>query len=122
VQLLIIAAVAGPLGWKIYSDPAGMQARWNTTVELIKIQWDLPLLLLGGFFLGAILHPIIGRENPPVAIQDLQAWIALVAVALLFIAAIVHLIIEPSTSGPISHPAWEKFVAAIIAFYFGARS
>jgi hypothetical protein len=122
VRLAIIAALAATLWWKIHNDPEDMLARWNATVELIKIQWFLPLLLLGGFFIGAILHPLIGRDNPPVAVQDLQAWLALIAVAALFIAAIVHLIIEPSTSGPVSHPMWETFVAAIIAFYFGARS
>jgi len=122
IRIVIIAALAGTVGWKIYSDPVGMQARWNATIELVKIQWFLPLLLLGGFFIGAILHPLIGRDNPPVAVQDFQAWLALIAVVFLLIAAAVHLIIEPSTSGPVSHQNWETFVAAVIAFYFGARS
>jgi hypothetical protein len=122
VRLLIMAAIAGTVGWKIYSDPTGMQERWNATIDVIKEQWYQPLLLLGGFFIGVLLHPLIGRDDPPVAIQDFQAWLALVAIVVLLIAAMVHLIIEPSTSRTVSHQGWETFVAAIIAFYFGARS
>jgi hypothetical protein len=79
-------------------------------------------LLLGGFFVGALLHPLIGRDNPSVAIQDLQAWLALVAVAGLCIAAIIHFVVEASTSRPVSEPGWEMWLAGIVAFYFGARS
>jgi hypothetical protein len=122
VRLAIIAALAGTLGWKIYSDPDGMQTRWNATVELLKDQAYLPILLLGAFFIGAILHPLIGRDNAPIAVQDLQGWLALISVLTLVVAGIIHLVIEQSTSRPISHPTWESYVAVVIACYFGVRA
>ena len=81
----------------------------------------MPILLLGGFFLGVILRMVVGH-NPPVWAQDFEAWVALIAVAGLFIMALVHLVIAPSTSEPPSMAGFEGFLAAIIAFYFGARS
>jgi hypothetical protein len=122
LRLLIIAAVAGTLAWKIYSDRAGMLTRWHATMNELGAQWLLPLLLLGGFFVGSLLHPLIGRDNPSVAIQDLQAWLALIAIIGLCIAAVVHIIIEASTPQPVSHSLWESVLAGIVAFYFGARS
>jgi hypothetical protein len=122
VRLVIIVALAATLGWKIYSDPTGMRERWDATVDAIKEEWYLPLLLLGGFFVGAILHPIIGRDNPPIAIQDLQAWLALIAIIGLCVLAMVHLIIEKGTTEPILNPMVSCVLATIVAFYFGARS
>ncbi len=122
IRLLIIVALAGTVGWLIYSDPERMEARWNASVDLIKVQWFLPLLLLGGFFVGVLLRLLVGHDNLPLPVQDFEAWLALIAVIGLCVAAMLHFVIEPSTTRPISHPTWESVLAAVVAFYFGARS
>jgi hypothetical protein len=122
VRLLIIAALGGTIGWKLYTDPDGLAARWEASIDQIKEQWNLPILLLGGFFVGVILRAIVGRDNPPPMIQDIEAWIALVGVLCLCIAGMIHLVINPSLEQSIHLPSWEGFLAVLVAFYFGARS
>jgi len=121
VKLAIIGALGATIGWKLYHDPEDLRLKWEASLDLVKEQWFMPILLLGGFFLGVILRMVVGH-NPPVWAQDFEAWVALIAVAGLFIMALVHLVIAPSTSEPPSMAGFEGFLAAIIAFYFGARS
>ena len=122
VRLVIILALAGSIGWVAYSDPEGLAARWNTSIDLIRAQWFMPVVLLAGFFVGVLLRMIVGRDSPSYFVQDFEAWIALVGVVGLCIAALIHLVITPSTGRAMSMPTWESFLAAVVAFYFGARS
>jgi hypothetical protein len=84
-------------------------------------------LLIGGFILGLFLQPImtwLGGGVTPFWYQDVQAWLALLAMAGLVIMALVQIIngklADPSLSIRTSH--LEIFLAAVIGFYFGARS
>ena len=122
VQLIIIAALGATIAWKIYHDPENLAHKWAASVEAMKEQWFMPILLLGGFFVGVLVRMVVGRDNPPVMVQDFEAWVALIAVVALFISGIIHVIIEGIGGRPAPMPTWEGFVAAVIAFYFGARS
>ncbi|MGE3803442.1 MAG: hypothetical protein AB7K24_02080 [Gemmataceae bacterium] len=90
----------------------------------------LPLLIAGGFFFGmfaSMVGRMIGGQNGmPPWYQDLQAWIALLAMIGLGVAIVIHFIINPSleSSGDniIKLPSLEQFLAAVVGFYFGARS
>jgi hypothetical protein len=82
----------------------------------------LPVVILGGFFAGALVRMVIGRQ-PPAWYQDLEAWLSLISVLLMSVATLIHLVINPSLQTPImSLPVWECILSAVVAFYFGARS
>ena len=121
LKLAIIGALGATIFWKLYYQPEDLKEKWMASLDLVKEQWFMPLLLMGGFFLGVILRMVVGH-NPPVWAQDFEAWVALIAVAGLFIMALYHLVIAPSINEPPSMAGFEGFLAAIIAFYFGARS
>jgi hypothetical protein len=87
----------------------------------------LLLLLVTGFFLG---HAITGGVwmlsggTLPFWFQDVQAWVALLALLGLGILTMVHLFINPTlqTQDRVDLPNLEAFLAAAVGFYFGARS
>jgi hypothetical protein len=88
-----------------------------------------PLVLLAGFFLGVCVARIVrftsGDEGPPFWFQDVEAWIALLAVVVLIIQVLVLVVINPSVSEEnqfLKDGQWDGIVAALIGFYFGARS
>jgi hypothetical protein len=99
--------------------------------DLLKLQEPLlqqpylPLVILGGFFLGIFLNRVVGRTVGCAPwFQDILAWLALLATAGLCVEVIIQLIINPSVDpeyrlqlGP-----WHLGLSAIISFYFGARS
>jgi hypothetical protein len=121
VRLAIIGALGATITWKLYHDPDDLKDKWMASLAQVQEQWFMPLLLMGGFFVGIIMRMFVGRNPKPMA-QDFEAWVALIAVIGLFIMALVHLVISPSTGEPVSLPKFEGFLAAVIDFYFGARS
>jgi hypothetical protein len=86
----------------------------------------LILLLLSSFFLGHILTGIVRWISGPVLpapYQDIQAWLAMLALFLMAGLAMYHLFIRPTLSTPYDVPIpVEATLAAIVGFYFGARS
>jgi hypothetical protein len=88
-----------------------------------------PLVLLAGFFLGVCISRAVrfmsGDQGPPFWFQDVQAWIALLAVAALVVQVVVFVFINPSVSEDmqlLKDGKWDGIAAALIGFYFGARS
>jgi hypothetical protein len=84
-------------------------------------------LLLSGFFVGYVLTSLmtlLGGGRLPAWFQDMQAWFALLGLLGLLILVIVYVIINPSVEPParLSVDQLEAFLAAIVGFYFGARS
>jgi len=123
VRLLVIAALAGTIGWKYSQNPEALLRQFDLSMEAMRHQPFTPALILGGFFVGVILRGIVGRTHPPRFIQDFEAWISLLAGIGLAAAAVIHLIINPSLEAPVlSWPLWEGILGAVVAFYFGARS
>lgn len=122
IRFLVMAALAGAIGWKLYSNPADLKAQFELTIDQLKGEPIMPLLVLGGFFLGVLVRAVVGRDSPPQSLQDLEAWLSLISTLGLALAAIIHIVINPSISSPLDLPHWEGFLAAIVAFYFGERS
>ena len=122
VRFIVIVAILGCFGWKLYSDSAGLYQQFEKSLDELKLQPFMPLVILGGFMLGVVVRSIVGRTNPPPSWQDLEAWFALVAFIGLAIAASVHLIIDPTLEERLFMPMWEGSVGGVIAFYFGERS
>lgn len=84
-------------------------------------------LLITGFFLGHILDRfmrVVGRGQAPDWFTDFEAWIALIAIMGMGVLLIVYLFINPSVSDQykIDMPTVEAVLAAVVGFYFGARS
>jgi hypothetical protein len=85
----------------------------------------LPLVILGGFFLGVFLNRVIGRmvDFAP-WYQDILAWLALLANIGLCVEVLIQLVIRPSMGPerPLQLYPWHLGLSAIISLYFGARS
>ena len=88
----------------------------------------LPLILIAGFLIGFIVTRLVLAASPegqlPFWFQDVQAWFALLAVIGLTIITIIYLFIFPNIAQELrfSTGGLETIVAAIVGFYFGARS
>jgi hypothetical protein len=122
VRFLVFAMLAGTIGWKLWSDPEDLLGHFTESLEEMKKQPQMPLIILGGFFVGIVIRRIVGRDNPPLAWQEFEAWISILALVGLLGMGIVHIIISPSVSFPIPTETADGILGAIIAFYFGARS
>src|SRR4051794_34331829 len=84
-------------------------------------------LLLSGFFVGYVLTSlmaVLGGGRLPAWFQDVQAWFALLGLLGLLVLVVIYVIINPSLAeGPrLNVDQLEAFLAAIVGFYFGARS
>jgi hypothetical protein len=84
-------------------------------------------LLLSAFFLGHILTGLVLRLSGgelPFWFQDIQAWVALLALLALGILLVVQLFINPTLAEPqrLNLQMVEAGLAALVGFYFGARS
>jgi hypothetical protein len=121
VRVLLIAGYMGLAGYMWYYNRYEFDQP-ITAPPIILV----PLLLLSTFFLGHILTGIVrwlsGAVIPP-WYQDIQAWVAIIALFLMAGLAMFHLFIRPTLTTPYEIPvAVEATLAAIVGFYFGARS
>ena len=84
-------------------------------------------LLISGFLLGHVLTGlmrVVGRGQLPDWFVDFEAWVALISLLGLGVLLLVHVLINPSVSSElkVDMPTVEAGLAAVIGFYFGARS
>jgi hypothetical protein len=122
VRLVVMAALIGSVGWCLHNDPDKLREQFEKSLDALKLEPFLPLCILGAFFLGVLVRAVVGRENPPYFLQDMEAWLSLISIVVMGVAVIIHLIVVPSLENAISMPIWEGVLASIIAFYFGERS
>jgi hypothetical protein len=122
VRFLVIVALLGCFGYKMYDDAAGLQSQFEASLDELKKQPEMPLVILGGFILGVLVRCIVGRSNPPAVWQDIEAWFSLLAFVGLSVAAVIHIIIDPTMEARLMLNVWESSVGGVIAFYFGERS
>jgi hypothetical protein len=115
--------LAGYLGLAAYC--------WHNKLEFDDVQTRpfllLLTLLISAFFLGHIVTAIVRRMSGgilPAAFQDIQAWVALLAVIALGIVFVILVFINPSLEAEkrIESPVLEAILASLVGFYFGARS
>jgi hypothetical protein len=121
VRVLLILALTGAIGWKLYADEPGLKAQFEASLTELQEQPIMPLVILGGFLLGVIVRTLVGREHPPMAWQDFEAWISVLALVGLGVAAVIHLV-QIAVTVPFGLPLWESILGGLLAFYFGARS
>jgi hypothetical protein len=119
VRFLLLVGYLGLIGWLLYN-----RREFEPTLEGTLL---LPLVLVSGFFVGFIVTKLVqasSGDQLPFWFQDVQAWFALLAVIGLTIITIVYLFIFPNIEQSLHfNMSWiETIVAAIVGFYFGARS
>jgi hypothetical protein len=122
IRLLILAALTATIVYKVVTDREGLEAQLKASVEPIRDQPLLPLVVLGGFFVGVVVRAVIGRRERSAWAQTMEAWFSLVSVVLMSVAVLIHLVIDPSLATRLYLPTWEAFLAGVVAFYFGVRS
>jgi hypothetical protein len=122
IRFVVMAALIATVGWCLYHDPDKLNMQFEKSLDALKLEPFLPLCILGAFFVGVIVRAVVGREDPPYFLQDMEAWISLISIVGLCVAVIIHLIIMPTLENAVSMPLWEGILASVIAFYFGERS
>ena len=124
VRVLILVALIGSVSWKLYAEKDVFIQQFRASIDKLAEEPILPLVILGGFMLGILVRTVTSRIAPLPAFQDLEAWVSLIALIAIFVAGLIHLVVDPSL-GWQDHlylPAWESFVGGVVAFYFGERS
>jgi len=123
VRFLVILMLGGAIGWKLYQNPESLRHQFETSLDALKDQPYLPIVILSAFLVGVILRSIVGRTNPPQWLQDFEAWVSLIAIVGLGIETVIRLVVAASLDIPLlALPTWEAILGGIIAFYFGERS
>jgi hypothetical protein len=121
IRLLILASLTATCVYRYTTDPEGLEAQWLASIDSLRLVPMLPVVILLAFFLGALIRMLIGSQ-PPAFLQDMEAWVSLIAVILMAAATMIHLVINPSLSQDMNLPLWEEILSAVVAFYFGERS
>jgi hypothetical protein len=121
IRLILLVSMTGTCIYRYGTDSAGFEAQWPESVDSLKEVPLLPAVVLMGFFIGVVVRTLIGQQ-PPAVFQDLEAWLSLIAVMLMAVAAMIHLVINPSLTEHLNPTVWEGILAGVVAFYFGERS
>jgi hypothetical protein len=101
---------------------------WQNSAQLEVVQSDLLFqliaLLLAGFVVGYLLTGVFRSPDGhlPAWLQDVQAWLALLAAIAMVILVMIYSVINPSLAEQPKIPVdkIEAGLAALIGFYFGA--
>ena len=119
LRFLILAGTAAVLVYVAVRHPDRLD-RLTPHPDQLK-NWKYYLSGLGiGFVLGYGTRILPFRNAW--SFQAFQAWIAVIAMAILFLHIIFEVIINFSLEVPIDPIAWHTAVTAIAAFYYGSRS
>jgi hypothetical protein len=121
VRLVLLAALTATSIYKHTKDPTAFADQWKASVDALQEVPLLPVVILAGFFAGALLRMLIGH-HPPAWYQDFEAWISLIAVLMMSVATLITLVIDPTLSARMALPVWESILSGVVAFYFGERS
>jgi hypothetical protein len=120
-RLVFIAGFVGLIAWLYHQNQSFEPPTTSSAAN--------PLVLLAGFFAGVCVARLVrlttGDQGPPYWFQDLEAWVALLAVVVLVVQVVVLVFINPTVSEEfqlMKDGPWDGIVAALVGFYFGARS
>jgi hypothetical protein len=120
VRTFLILGFAGLVAWMAYHKQDYQVP--PTTSFLI------PIILVCGFLLGFFLTRVmrvVGGGQPPYWFQDIEAWAAIVGMLGLVGEVLIQVFINPTLSDEqlyINATYLETGLAAVVGFYFGARS
>ena len=120
VRFLIIAGFAAIVAWLYHTN--------RLTEEPPTLPPQLLVLMPGGFFLGWLIARVVRTmsQEPqgPFWFQDLEAWVAIIAIILLVADLLLQMSINPSLPAErrISLSNLEGALAGMVSFYFGVRT
>ncbi len=119
IRFVLLAGYLALAGFLYHTQP---KFEYPSTSALILL-----LVLLSGFFLGNVLTAMVRALSHgvlPYWFQDIQAWTALLAILCMGVILIIQLFINTSVplEQQIDLPVVEAILAALVGFYFGARS
>ncbi len=117
VRFLLLAGYLGLAGFLYHTQP---KFEYPSTSAFILL-----LVLLSGFFLGHVLTGAVlwfSGGVLPFWFQDVQAWVALLAILCMGVILIIQVFINTSLSleQQLDLPVVEAILAALVGFYFGA--
>jgi hypothetical protein len=120
VRILLVAGYLG-LAYYLYHHRPQFQLPTDSGSLFI-----LPFVLLTAFFLGHVATGVmkfVNRGTLPAWFQDVQAWVALVALFLFAIVVVIRVLINPELSLPlqIQIDELELGLAGVVGLYFGGR-
>jgi hypothetical protein len=120
VRFLLLAGYLGLAAW-MYQQHTDFALPETGPVVLLL------LVLLSAFFLGHVLTGLVrfvSRGTLPAWFQDIQAWLAILALLVLGIILVIRLVINTSVplQQQIGLEQMEAALAGLVGFYFGARS
>ena len=119
VRWLLLLGFAGLIGWLFYH---GGDFR-----KRLEVPVYMPLVLLAGFILGHLICRMVrgmtSDNNEPPLFQDILAWLSLIAVLIFGVVFLIGFInISLPTELQVEFPKLEAVLAAVVGFYFGAKS
>jgi hypothetical protein len=114
--------LAGYLGLTVFLYRMQPKFEYPSTSAVVLL-----LVLISGFFLGHLITGAVRAVSGgvlPFWFQDVEAWIALLAVGSMVVLLIILLFINPTLplGGQIDTHMVEAVLASLVGFYFGARS
>ena len=98
--------------------PADKDVLWSLLLEIVVVL----VAYFAGMLISGLVHSIWGNP-PPAPYQDLEAWVAMLALVGLVVVALLHLINWKMPAGSqISVDYAQAILSGLIGLYFGARS
>src|SRR3954468_3429747 len=119
LRFLILAGTAAVLVYVGLNHPDRLNRLTPTPDQLSDWKYYLAALAIG-FVLGYATRVLPFRHAW--MFQAFQAWIAIIAMAILFLHLVFEVIINFSLPNPINAVAWQTIVTGVVAFYYGSRS
>jgi len=117
---VIFLGFVATLAWKYHQDPDQLLAVLTPSSEQAA---RLPYLLLavgGGFVIGRLLR--LGPWQKTAGFQDVQAWLALLAMVGLAVEIVVVVFINPTVTIKVDLKTWEYVLTGIVTCYFAIRT
>jgi hypothetical protein len=122
IRVILAAGYIGLSAFLLYNeadfDLPEKGALWSLLLELV--------VLLVCYFVGMLVTRLVRigwGEPPPAPYQDIEAWVAILALLGLGIAVLVHLINRSiAAENKISLDMAQAVLSGLIGLYFGARS
>jgi hypothetical protein len=119
LRFIILAGTAAVFAYVIYAHPERLDRLTPHQDQLKNWKYYLGALTIG-FVLGYGTRILPFRNAW--AFQAFQAWIAIIAMATMFLEVIFQVIINFSLADRIDPVSWQTAVTGIVAFYYGSRS
>jgi len=119
LRFIILAGTAAVFAYVGYNHPDRLDRLTPSPDQLKNWKYYLGALAIG-FVLGYGVRVLPFRHGW--AFQAFQAWIAIIAMATMFLEVIFQVIINISLADRIDPVSWQTAVTGIVAFYYGSRS